>query len=502
MSAIDNISRKETFKRLSTEAFMSVKYASEFLNELCRIMESFQLYDEYHQVTREGGEVLLKKLRALFSFRRVVTIDVSFRRFLVMNQPIYETTKAAGAYHQYLREAGIGGLTFIEGTTVAEIITFMKLTSEGMSMRLDRTELDRRLKDAEIQRISFELPLVNQEKIKYATDDDIAGEGALSEKLFKATMDTGEKREIKTARKIYQVAVGLIKDMMHKAAQPDQVVERDVSAVAEDLVEFLVNEKDDLIALAVSGRIDDYPYIHPVNVAIFACVLGEPIIKDGITLIELAKSALLYDLGKSYVSPAILFKPDVLTENEQKEVRRHPVIAANMLDRVASLEKMAVTVAYEHHLGESEKEYPQRNGNWEINFATYLIKVAESFDAMIGATPYRKPTSPEVAMQRLLTEAPSALEKALAARLIRTIGLFPVGTLVTLTTGEIGVVIKQEKGKILSPTVRMVVDAEGKIMERPVDVQVSKKRDREISRAIRPGGTPIDPLQYFPFWRQ
>jgi HD-GYP domain-containing protein (c-di-GMP phosphodiesterase class II) len=164
---------------------------------------------------------------------------------------------------------------------------------------------------------------------------------------------------------------------------------------------------------------------------------------------------------------------------------------------LTSIEKLAVVVAYEHHISKEEKGYPNPKHPWETNLITRIVRVAEAFDSLVGNTSFRNTMAPLEAFDKLLKEWQGEPEALVAAQLIRAIGFFPAGTVATLTSGEIVLVVRPEPDKPMNPYVRIVADAKGALIEEGEIVQTGV--DRQIAYVLPPGKVPFEPMRFFPF---
>lgn len=494
----DEKNRKQ-YTRIADEALDMVKMASELIVELCRGLETFRLYMPEHQHAKAITHSILNKIRVLFMNRRIINIDVGLRRFLINHLPIYEISEAASNLHANFRAMEIGGLILTEGVNNHQVSIFMQLLSDALNNKRKRIWLIEKMTEAGVDKIDLEVPLVEEAAKGTGNGSEVDLDDLDDQEisLVEATHGAVENRRIHDARRIYQIAVGMTKDIMLAANQPDQINVDDATLVSENMVECLMASPSEMIAMAIAGRIEDYQYLHPVNVAIFGAQIAKFFLNDFQQLLELVRIALLYDVGKSYLPKELYKKAEPLTEEECENLRQHPIISANLLDRHARLEKLAVVVAYEHHMGVGKGGYPPQQFPWEKNLVTQIICVAEAFDALIGNQAYRRAIAPHEAMAKLLEEWQNTHQAQLLIHLVKAIGIYPPGAVVTLTSGEVGIVVQQIPNQMFNPVVRVVADRKGGLVENGRTILTGSSC--RIAHVIPPGKAPFDPLRYYPF---
>jgi len=492
--------KRQRFRKIAEEAIEIIKLTSDLINEISRGHETFKLYSIDHQHTINETRAILSKIRALFYNRRVFTIDAGIKRFLINGLPIYEVSRSVSDLHKQFWEMKIGGLTFVEGISNYEVGKFMQILNDALTNKRNREWITGQMRTANIEKISIENPMIEDmgDTGDGLSGEETAGEG---EKTVVQAVRQGkeETQFIEDPRKIYQVAAGIIKDIMYTANQPDQINVKDVTKIAENIIDCIFKRSQHLVAMAVASHIENYQYTHPVNVAIFGAQIAMPILRDTRQLIEFARIALLYDVGKSHISRSIFNKPEALSFEEFETLQKHPVISAELLDRHTNLEKLAVVVAYEHHVGGKDGGYPSESYIHETNLVTRIIKVSEAFDSLINNDIYRQAIRPHRAIAKLLQEYHGTPEVLLIADLIDNVGLFPCGSVVTLTSGQVAIVVDQVKGEPLYPKVRIVSDQSGTLFGNGVTIQTDD--NCEIADIIPSAKVPFDPLAYFPFER-
>jgi HD-GYP domain-containing protein (c-di-GMP phosphodiesterase class II) len=237
-----------------------------------------------------------------------------------------------------------------------------------------------------------------------------------------------------------------------------------------------------------------------VNVSILTMAQARTLGLNGATVREFGLAGLMHDVGKVKVPPDILSKPGALTAEERAIIQRHVVDGAQILRKTPGMPALAPIVAFEHHLRQDLSGYPEGVGTRKLNLCTMLVSIADVFDALRTNRAYREGLPTERVRTMLAHQSGTAFEPTLLRRFTTLMGLFPVGTAVRLTNGEVGVVIEAHPSDLHRPQVKVLVDATGRRLEQPVVRDTSTAAaggDTEVEEAVDPGTWGLDPLEAF-----
>ncbi len=199
-------------------------------------------------------------------------------------------------------------------------------------------------------------------------------------------------------------------------------------------------------------------YCHSVNVAIIAVLLGRHVGLDDTAIAWLAEGGLLHDVGKVQIPVEILKKPARLDRHERTIIERHPTIGAAMLADVPELAPLTPTLALEHHRHFTGGGYPDLGEGVVPHLLSQIVSIADVYEAMTGARPYRDPALPEQACLVLARLGGTQLNPALVRAFVNVVTFFPVGTLVRTTLDEVGIVIRPTPHDPLHPVIALADD--------------------------------------------
>jgi HD-GYP domain-containing protein (c-di-GMP phosphodiesterase class II) len=225
-------------------------------------------------------------------------------------------------------------------------------------------------------------------------------------------------------------------------------------------------------ALIDYPQVQDYFYYHTVNVCVISLELGIALRFDSPGVIELGVASLLHDLGMVKCL-AVINKPDCLSQEESKRVKEHPLTGIEILQQAGGgFSQRVFDVVRQEHERMDGSGYPAGLKDEQIGEYARIVGLVDVYEAMIHKRPYRAKFSPLETIKTILKNK-SCFDHKVIKLLIERIGVFPMGTLVRLNTKEIGLVVRENPELPLRPTVNIIVDAYGKELKEPKQVNLA-----------------------------
>jgi putative nucleotidyltransferase with HDIG domain len=254
-----------------------------------------------------------------------------------------------------------------------------------------------------------------------------------------------------------------------------QVHVEQIEPVVQEMTQSILRNGSALISLCRVKDKDNYTFLHSVSVCAllvsFCCSAGmspEQTQRAGI-------GGLLHDIGKMKVPNHILNKPGKLTDDEFVQMKSHVVESMEMLLRTPGIQRDSILVAHQHHERHDGSGYPLGLQGDEISLLGQMAAVCDVYDAITSDRCYHKGIAPHEALRKILEWSKFHFKPEVAQQFIRTIGIYPVGTLVMLESGKIGIVHDQHKGKsLLQPVVRIIYDSKRRMYVSPIDIDLSQ----------------------------
>ena len=261
-------------------------------------------------------------------------------------------------------------------------------------------------------------------------------------------------------------------------------------SIVAELANNIIENSDAAIWLTNLKSRDEYTAIHSVNVCVLSLAFGKALGLENNQLTELGIGALLHDIGKMYVSLETLNKPGKLTNKEFNTIKLHPVTGYKMLLKSKGLSDNSLDIVKSHHERLDGTGYPDGLKEDEIRYLTRLVTIIDVYDAITSDRVYHDGMTSHEALKSMYEWAPGNFDIQLVQSFIRSIGIFPVGSLVELKSGHIGLVVKTNEEQRLKPVLIMVMDRHKKYYKKRKLVNLSspvwEKKDNkpEIHRII------------------
>ena len=276
-----------------------------------------------------------------------------------------------------------------------------------------------------------------------------------------------------------------------------------VRTVVEPIVESIIRNPDALMWLTQMRHKDSYTYSHSVDNCALAIAFGRHMGLPKSDLDILAMGLLLMDVGKMKIPADLLNKTGPLTEAEYKVVRGHVKHSVEILKRSEGIDTDIINIALTHHERFDGSGYPNGLVGTQTPVYGRIAAIIDCYDAMTSERPYSKPVSPYKALQEIYNWRNRYFQEELVEQFLQCLGVFPTGTLVEMHSGEVGIVMAQNKTRRMSPQVMLLLDKNKKSLPDYMIVdlmnQPSEYNDDPLAilRGLDPGSYDIDPTEFY-----
>jgi HD-GYP domain-containing protein (c-di-GMP phosphodiesterase class II) len=311
------------------------------------------------------------------------------------------------------------------------------------------------------------------------------------------------EEELVAARQTLDDFQSVVEETFDALRTGGQIDHEQIDRTLGGVVASMARNPDALIWLARLGNPDEYTFRHCVNMSIWAISLGRQIGLPRKDLNLLGKGALYCDIGKAKVPPDLLNRAGPLTEWEMEVVKQHVDFSIDIIEQLGDLDPAALAMVAQHHESHDATGYPYGLAGDEIDLYARIAAIADCFDAMINTRAYRQGVPISEAIRQMYQLRGHRFQPELMEEFIHAIGLYPAGTLVELSTGQVGAVIGESRVRRLRPRVMLLLDSEKNSLEHfPVVDLMQEDADAEgnplhIARDLEPGAYDLDPSQYF-----
>ncbi|RJQ48611.1 MAG: HD-GYP domain-containing protein [Nitrospiraceae bacterium] len=280
--------------------------------------------------------------------------------------------------------------------------------------------------------------------------------------------------EIAKAKEIRQEAKKTVQNIMDDIKFGKQIETEKVGRVVDDMIESIFRNQDALISLGRIKEKDEYTYMHSVSVCVLMLSFGKHLGFDLQILREIGAGAMLHDIGKMIVPQAVLNKEEGLTEEELKLMKKHVEYSRTLLEQTQGMTENAIVIASQHHERVDGTGYPLGLKGDDISYYSKAVAIVDVYDAMTSKRCYQDQYLPTEVLRKLYEWSSHHYDRDLVQQFIRCVGIYPVGTLVRMESGRIGVIIKHGEKNLLQPVVRVVYNMKsGDFLRIPYDVDLS-----------------------------
>jgi HD-GYP domain-containing protein (c-di-GMP phosphodiesterase class II) len=269
--------------------------------------------------------------------------------------------------------------------------------------------------------------------------------------------------------------------------------------LTEHIADLIASDPAQALLLTTVKSYDEYTYHHMVNVCILSLAIARAIGLTREHTIMLGIGGLLHDVGKVKVPAEILQHDGALDEEQWRVIQQHPVDGAGLvLITSRNAYHPAVATVLEHHAAYDGSGYPTLSAHRSPSLPARIVAVADCFDAVTSKRSYRRPEERRQALSLLQAGAGRAFDPRVVRTFVRMVGIFPVGSLVRLSTGEVAVVVRNHDRLLARPTVRLVLDRTGS--EAAGDEMDLAETDpggdfvRTVTRSVDPSEVGVDML--------
>lgn len=461
----------------SREELTAVSYEAQagkvrvLLSELSNAYKNVRLYGLRHPVSQASLETFYEALQKLFESE---PLTISFYQ----GEVVFEETNFPkesdffASFIEELDERDVGSLTLKPALTLDELKGFVKLLTASPEAIFEQGGL---------------ASLLEQQGF---TNVVVSAVGPLTSPSTREGGD-GETKEV--ALEAYNFALETIEDVVGDITHQRPVTVWKVKRVVQKLVDCVLRDRSVLLALVALKDCDQYTYHHSVNTLVLSLALASLLPLGKVALSNLGIAALLHDVGKVKLPPDLIKKPGPLNSEEWLLLEKHPVLGAEVLSSVPTLNRVAVIVAFEHHMGFDGGGYPQVQPARKPHFFSRLVGLSDAYDAATSLRPYHRANTPIRVISEVIDQSGKHFDPFLVKLFVNMMGVYPVGSLVKLSNGAVGIVVFENEADLIRPTVKVFIDEQNRRIE-PILLNLSSEKDVFIVSSLPYEAVPEKPI--------
>ncbi len=253
--------------------------------------------------------------------------------------------------------------------------------------------------------------------------------------------------------------------------------------LVEEISESLSRNASALIGLARLKARDEYTYMHSVSVCALMVALARQLGLGEAQVREAGLAGLLHDVGKMVMPPEVLNKPGKLTDSEFDIMRTHPERGHAMLVQGNAMPEAVLDVCLHHHEKIDGSGYPKKLKGEQISLLARMGAICDVYDAITSKRPYKDAWDAASSLSQM-AQWEGHFDVKVFHAFVKSVGIYPLGTLVRLESGRLGVVVDQNPGKLTEPVLRVFYSTKTRmpITQQDLDLTHKPGADRIVSR--------------------
>ncbi|RMH22589.1 MAG: HD-GYP domain-containing protein [Gammaproteobacteria bacterium] len=326
-------------------------------------------------------------------------------------------------------------------------------------------------------------------------------------KLFENTVEYPEvntlEAELPAAKKALEAASQDVEEIMENIRVSQRIDMKAIRQVVTPILESIIRNSDAFMWLSQLREKDSHIYTSAVDGSALAVALGRHIGLPIENLQNLAIGVLLMDIGKTQLPKDILEKSHNLTDEELIEFRKHVDYGIDLLRGKAGITQEILAIVATHHEHYDGSGYPNRLKGAGIPIYGRMAAVIDSYIGLTTARDTGELVSPHEALQIIYNFRDRYFQDEIIEQMLQCLGVYPTGTLVEMSNGEVGIVMAQNRKRRLRPKVMLLLDSnkqaykDYKVVDLIDQIHDEEGRPYDIQSTLQPGDYGIDAQEFY-----
>lgn len=285
------------------------------------------------------------------------------------------------------------------------------------------------------------------------------------------------EEELDRARKLQAKSRAAVTSMFQEARMGNAIKVNEAAPLVDEISESITRNPEAFLNLARLKTKDDYTYMHSIAVCALMIALGKQLGLNGPELKNAGLAGLLHDVGKMQIPEEVLNKPGKLTDEEFDIVKRHPRTGWEILQGSPEITSIALDVCLHHHERVDGTGYPDRISGEALSLFARMGAVCDVYDALTSNRCYKHGWEPAETIRKMAEWRNGHFDERVFQAFVKTIGIYPSGTLVRLKSGRLAIVIEQTEKSLLTPIVKSFFSTKSNEPFLPELINLSKSQE-------------------------
>ncbi len=289
------------------------------------------------------------------------------------------------------------------------------------------------------------------------------------------------QQEVQRARAVLSKGKAAVTSMFNEARMGKAISVSDAEPLVEEISSSIARNPEAFLNLARLKDVDNYTYMHSVAVCGLMIALGKQLGLEGRDLKDAGIAGLMHDVGKALIPDNVLNKPGKLTDEEFEIIKTHPRKGWEILSGAKDANEVALDVCLHHHERVDGTGYPERISGDKLTLYSRMGAICDVYDALTSNRCYKNGWEPADTIRKMAEWRNGHFDERIFQAFVKTIGIYPSGTLVRLKSGRLAIVIEQTEKSLLTPIVKAFFSTKSNEPFMPELIDLSKSQESIVS---------------------
>lgn len=366
----------------------------------------------------------------------------------------------------------------------------LKVKSQGL---IKRSEIINALKKKGILELEIDYSKSNMDEIAKHQPEEVKEEPVEKTKPKK---QASLSDALNQSQKLHDQAKQAHCKLLDKVRSGEVANVSGIKDISGEIIDSVFENPNALSCVSMIKDAPDYIWEHSVNCAIYMAIFARHLGFDKELTEELCLGGFLMDTGMATIPDDLLQKSGKFHADDIQLINMHVDFGVELVSQEENISEVVLSVVQDHHERLDGSGYPEGKKGDQINTYGRMAAIIDSYDSMTSDRPYRAGVTPTTALKKLLSDTSGKYDQSLVQQFIRCIGVHPVGSLVKLKSGKLGIIVKANASEPIKPLVMCFYSVKSGAHTELKKVDLAKSDD-EILSTVRPDEFKINLSKFF-----